>query len=44
VAATVGCTTFLVPSAATRLNGSIPEPAYRGTLADVASLLRASAA
>jgi len=44
VAATIGCTTFLVPSAATKLNGNVPEPAYRGTLADVASLLRASTA
>jgi HAD superfamily hydrolase (TIGR01549 family) len=43
VAATVGCTTFLVPGAATKLNGNVPAPAYRGTLADVAGLLRASA-
>jgi hypothetical protein len=33
-----------VPSAATRLNGNAPEPAYRGTLTDGAGLLRASAA
>jgi HAD superfamily hydrolase (TIGR01549 family) len=43
VAATIGCTTFLVPSAATKLNGNVPEPAYRGTLTDVAALLRAIA-
>ena len=43
VAATIGCTTFLVPNAATQLNGNVLEPAYRGTLTDVAALLRASA-
>jgi HAD superfamily hydrolase (TIGR01549 family) len=44
VAATIGCTTFLAPSTATRLTDAVPAPAYRGALADVADLLRTSAA
>jgi FMN phosphatase YigB (HAD superfamily) len=43
VAAHMGFTTFLVPSARTELEPSTPEPTYRGTLADVIGLLQDSA-
>jgi len=42
VAARLGCTTFLVPSPRTDLGPEIPEPNYRGTLAEVGAWLRAS--
>jgi hypothetical protein len=32
-------TTFLVPSSSTKLDGSMPEPTYRGTLTDLAAFL-----
>jgi HAD superfamily hydrolase (TIGR01549 family) len=35
----IGMPTFLVPGAATVLDGSTPEPTYRGVLGDVAELL-----
>jgi hypothetical protein len=37
--ALAGCSTFLVSSAATRLNAGTPEPTYRGALEDVVTLL-----
>lgn len=40
VAAHLGCSTYLVPGPATRLDPSTPEPAYRGTLDGVGQLLR----
>ncbi len=40
VAAHLGISTFLVPSARTELNATTPEPTYRGTLADVVALLQ----
>jgi FMN phosphatase YigB (HAD superfamily) len=40
VAAYLGCATFLVPSARTELTPTTPEPTYRGTLADLITLLR----
>ncbi len=40
VAARLGCATFLVHSAATKLEEIDPPPAYQGTLADVLALLR----
>ncbi len=40
VAARLGCVTFLVPSAATKMEEIDPTPAYQGTLADVIALLR----
>jgi HAD superfamily hydrolase (TIGR01549 family) len=40
VAARLGCPTFLVPSRATRPEAIDPPPTYRGTLEDVAALLR----
>lgn len=39
VAARTGMTTFLVPGPATNLDCSVPEPAYRGALSDLATLL-----
>jgi FMN phosphatase YigB (HAD superfamily) len=42
VAAHLGCTTFLVPGPRTQLEPTTPEPAYRGTLADLLALLRNS--
>lgn len=39
-AAHVGCPTFLVRSARTELDPSTPEPTYRGTLADLITLLK----
>ena len=39
VAARAGFATFLVPGAATALSPDIPEPTYRGSLADLADLL-----
>jgi len=39
VAAHLGCTTFLIPGPRTDLAPSTPEPAFRGTLADLARLL-----
>jgi FMN phosphatase YigB (HAD superfamily) len=42
VAAHLGISTFLVPSARTELNVTTPEPTYRGTLADVVALLQES--
>ena len=39
VAARTGMTTFLVPGSATNLDHSVPEPAHRGTLGDLALLL-----
>ena len=39
VAAHLGCATFLVPSARTELEPTTPEPTYRGTLADLITLL-----
>jgi FMN phosphatase YigB (HAD superfamily) len=39
VAARLGCPTFLVPSPATALGPDVPEPTYRGELAEVATLL-----
>jgi HAD superfamily hydrolase (TIGR01549 family) len=38
-ASRAGLATFLIPSAATRLDSSTPEPTYRGTLADLVVLL-----
>ena len=40
VAAHLGCSTFLVPSARTELDSATPEPTYRGPLADVVALLQ----
>jgi FMN phosphatase YigB (HAD superfamily) len=40
VAAELGLTTFLVPSARTELEPTTPEPTYRGTLDDVVVLLQ----
>ncbi len=40
VAAHMGFSTFLVPSARTELEPSTPEPTYRGTLADIVALLQ----
>lgn len=39
VAARLGCRTFLVPSAATKMAEIDPPPTYQGTLADVITLL-----
>ncbi|MCX6028562.1 MAG: HAD family hydrolase [Chloroflexi bacterium] len=39
VASRLGMTTFLVPGASTHLDDSVPEPTYRGSLADLAGLL-----
>ena len=41
VAAHLGCPTFLVPSAATKMEEIDPQPTYQGTLVDVIALLRA---
>jgi len=40
VAARLGCATFLVYSAATKLEEIAPPPIWQGTLADVVALLR----
>lgn len=41
VAAHLGCSTYLIPGPATDLAPTTPEPAHRGTLADVMALLQA---
>jgi FMN phosphatase YigB (HAD superfamily) len=40
VAAHLGCLTFLVPGPRTELDPTTPEPAYRGSLADLKTLLK----
>jgi FMN phosphatase YigB (HAD superfamily) len=40
VAAQLGCVTFLVPGPATKLDPAMPQPTYRGTLADLGALLQ----
>jgi FMN phosphatase YigB (HAD superfamily) len=40
VAAHLGCLTFLVPSARTKLEPTTPEPTWRGTLSDFYTLLQ----
>lgn len=40
VSAHLGCQTFLIPGPRTELAATTPTPTYRGTLADVADLLR----
>jgi FMN phosphatase YigB (HAD superfamily) len=39
VAGNIGCLTYLVPGPATALQAETPEPAYRGTLSELAELL-----
>jgi len=39
-AAHLGCPTFLVPGPRTELDPTMPEPTYRGTLADLGALLQ----
>ena len=39
VAAHLGCPTFLIPGSRTKLAETTPDPAYRGTLADLGALL-----
>jgi HAD superfamily hydrolase (TIGR01549 family) len=39
VAANIGCQTFLVNSANTKIDDSVPEPTYRGTLVDLEKML-----
>ena len=40
VAAHLGCLTFLIPGPRTKLSPTTPAPTYRGTLADLLTLLR----
>ena len=39
VAANIGCQTFLITSKNTKIDDSVPEPTYRGTLADLEKML-----
>ncbi len=39
VAANIGCQTFLINSVNTKMDDSMPEPTYRGTLADLGNML-----
>ena len=41
IAGTLGCATFLVPSATTKLTETSPAPTYRGELSEVLRVLRA---
>jgi HAD superfamily hydrolase (TIGR01549 family) len=39
VAANIGCQTFLITSKNTKIDDSVPEPTYRGTLSDLEKML-----
>ena len=40
IAAKLGCRTFLIKGPNTKLDETIPEPTYRGTLADLRNMIQ----